>query len=99
MKTTLAALALAALALAAPAIAAEEVDVATLKCEHLISLKPDEGVMVLTWIDGYLGGAAEDTTFNVDRFGANLDGLMEACSKNPGSLVLETIKETEAARQ
>lgn len=81
--------------LAAPAAFAESTDIAAITCGDLASMPPEGISMVLTWIDGYMGGAAEDTTFDVDRLQANIDGAIAACGADANANLMEVLHKAE----
>lgn len=51
--------------------------------------------MVLTWIDGYMGGAATDTSFDVDRLQANIDGVIQVCSTDATANLMDVLYAAE----
>lgn len=85
----------AAIATFAPA-AAETLDIATLKCSDIADSKPEEIGVVLAWIDGYLGGRADDTRFDLDRFSDDADAAAKACEDDPNAALLTIIKDAES---
>lgn len=76
---------------------AETLDIATLKCADLEQLNADEIAFVITWVDGYLGGRAEDTRFDTDRMSNNVDAAVAACKEDNQQSVLSILKDAEAA--
>lgn len=98
MKTLIAAAALAACAAAGsvPPAAAETLDVATLKCSDIADSKPEDIGVILAWIDGYLGGRADDTRFDLERFSANADAAAKACEDDPNAALLSIIKDADS---
>jgi hypothetical protein len=58
-----------------PSAYAETLDIATLKCADIVDSKPEEIGLILSWIDGYLGGRADDTRFDIERFEDNIVDL------------------------
>jgi hypothetical protein len=89
------ALAAAAMMWAAPVAQAEVIDIATLKCADLAQLSADEITFVITWVDGYLGGRAEDTRLDTDRMGNNIDSAVAACKDDDQQSVLSVLKDAE----
>jgi hypothetical protein len=75
---------------------AEVLDISTLKCADIVDSSPEEIGMILAWIDGYLGGRADDTRLDIDRFSANADEAASACEKDPNAGLLTVIKAAEA---
>ncbi|MCA3556563.1 HdeA/HdeB family chaperone [Aestuariivirga sp.] len=96
MKTIFTAALLAVTALAPLKAAAETLDIATLKCSDVATMKPEEVALVLAWIDGYLGGQADDTRLDLDRFNANADAAAEACAAEPATGLLTVLKQAES---
>lgn len=92
MKKRLAAASLVLACLLSVPAGAESIDIATLKCSDIADMKPDEVAMVLAWIDGYLGGQADDTRLDLDRFNSNADAAAKACSEEPGTGLLTVLK-------
>lgn len=81
---------------AAPA-KAETVDIATLKCADVKNMDADAGAVMITWIDGYMGGRAEDTRFDTDRMGQNIDAAIKACGEDDQQSLMSVIKDAESA--
>lgn len=82
MKRTLAAAAFAAIAFAMPA-AAETVDMATVKCADLATMKEDEANFMFFWLLGYAGGQASDTTIDLSMMDSIGKSIGEYCAANP----------------
>ena len=78
------------------AASAETLDISTLKCSDIIEMSPEDGAMLLAWIDGYLGGRADDTRFDMDRFSSNADAAGVACEADPNAGLLTVLKAAEA---
>ena len=68
-----------------PSAYAETLDIATLKCADIVDSKPEEIGLILSWIDGYLGGRADDTRFDIERFEDNMDVAAKACEDDPNA--------------
>ena len=81
--------------LSAQMAAAETFDVATITCADLENMPPESVQMLLTWIDGYMGGAAEDTTFDVDRLKTNIDGAAAGCGADPAATLMDVLHAAE----
>lgn len=98
MTKFIAAASLAALAVvgAVATASAETLDIATLRCSDIADSKPEDLGVVLAWIDGYLGGRAEDTRFDLERFSANADAAAKACDDDPNAALLSIIKDAES---
>lgn len=74
---------------------AEAADIATIKCSDLATMPPESISMLLTWIDGYMGGAASDTSFDVERLQANIDGAAAACTATPDATLMDVLNAAE----
>lgn len=74
---------------------AEAADVATIKCSDLATMPPESISMLLAWIDGYMGGEATDTSFDVERLQANIDGAAKACGETPDATLMDVLKAAE----
>lgn len=74
---------------------AEATDIAAIKCSDLASMPPESISMLLTWIDGYMGGAASDTGFDVERLQANIDGAATACTATPDASLMDVLNAAE----
>ena len=75
-----------------PSAYAETLDIATLKCADIVDSKPEEIGLILSWIDGYLGGRADDTRFDIERFEDNMDVAAKACEDDTNAGLLTVIK-------
>ena len=76
---------------------AEVLDVATLKCADLKDMKEDGIAFLITWIDGYMGGKADDTRFDSERMSSNIDAAVKACEDDDQQSLLSVIKDAEKA--
>jgi acid stress chaperone HdeB len=93
MKTLVAA---ALIGLVSPCAAfAESADISTITCADLAEMPADSVAMLLTWIDGYMGGQASDTGFDVERLQANIDGAAEACTADPSASLMDVLHTAE----
>lgn len=96
MRTLAAALLIAA-GFAPLAHAEDEVDIATLTCNQMAAMKPEQIGLVLIWIEGYLGGRADDTVFSVARVQNNAAEVNRVCKESPARGVLDIIEKYEAS--
>lgn len=92
MKKTLLAIGLLVTASALPA-RAEVIDLATVKCSDLASMSPEDSSFFFTWVHGYYGGQAGDTTMDLDAMEAAGTAIGEYCGANPDVGVLAAIKQ------
>jgi hypothetical protein len=95
-------LALAAIALSSlsATVAAQqptkiEFDVATVTCAQVSQMAPAYAVALLNWMDGYLGGKANDTMYDSDRAAANYNEVVRVCKEEPGRSVLSIMQKFE----
>ncbi|MCZ8017157.1 MAG: HdeA/HdeB family chaperone [Limnobacter sp.] len=88
-----------AMALTAATAHAETSDVSTLTCAELSTLDAETIAIVFFWIDGYVGGQAEDATFDVQRILANMDGTKAICEADPETTVMDAVVQAEAAAE
>ncbi len=97
MKRFVAGLSLAAvLAFTAMPANAESLDIATIKCSDIAEMDADTIAIILSWTDGFLGGRADDTSFDLERFSANADAAIKACGEDPSKGLLSILKEVDA---
>ena len=97
MKRFVAGLALAGvLSFTATPAFAESLDIATIKCSDVASMDAETVGIILSWTDGFLGGRADDTSFDLDRFSANADAAIKACGEDPNKGLLSILKEADA---
>ncbi len=97
MKKFVAGLSLAAvLAFTAMPASAESLDIATIKCSDIAEMDTDTIAIILSWADGFLGGRADDTNFDIERFSANADSVVKACDQDPSKGILSILKEADA---
>lgn len=82
MIRTMAAAVLAALLLSLPA-RAETVDLATVKCSELATMKDDDASFLFAWILGYAGGQAGSTLMDLDSMNAIGADIGNYCADNP----------------
>lgn len=92
MKGILVAAVLAMAGWSAVPASAETIDISTLKCSDIADMKPEEAGMILAWIDGYLGGQADDTRLDIERFNGNADSAAKACAEEPDTGLLTVLK-------
>ena len=86
----------AVLAFTAMPAQADSIDIATIKCTDIASMDADSVALVLAWTDGFLGGRADDTSFDLNRFNANADAAIKACGEDPSKGLLSILKEADA---
>ena len=82
MKRTLAAAALAATLFTIPAHA-ETVDLATVKCSELATMKQDDADFMFAWLLGYAGGQSGTTTIDLSTMNSMGTDIGKYCADNP----------------
>jgi hypothetical protein len=85
----------ALLAILPGAALAQTADVASITCADLATMDADGVTALLFWVDGYLGGQAGDTGFDLERLQANIDGAGAACANDPSLSVLDAVAQAE----
>ena len=92
MKRTLAAAAITALSFSMPATA-ETIDLATVKCAELSTMKQDEAAFLFIWLLGYAGGQAGTTTMDLSEMESTGTKIGEYCAINPDVGILSVASE------
>jgi acid stress chaperone HdeB len=64
-------------------VKAEVIDVSTVKCADLATMKEDEISYLLIWLHGYYGGKAGDTTIDLASLESSGGAIGEKCGANP----------------
>jgi acid stress chaperone HdeB len=82
MKKLLFAVAILGLTQTTPSYA-EVIDVSTIKCSDLATMKTDEASYLLMWLHGYFGGKAGDTTIDLSAMEAAGKAIGDKCAENP----------------
>ncbi|ALG68934.1 HdeA/HdeB family chaperone [Beggiatoa leptomitoformis] len=94
MKKLFGAIALLACLGATPLVnAAGAVDLKNMTCKDLDGMDKETASMMLFWLDGYLSGVTDDTSFDPASLGEFVNNLAKACSDKPDGKVLEFAKE------
>jgi len=91
MKTLFLSAALAAFALAP--VRAEMLDMSTVTCSQLGDLGEDNGAFFLIWLDGWLAGQADSTTFDPDDLNDQIEGIATLCEEQPELSVMNAAKQ------
>ena len=74
---------------------AATIDIATIKCSDLAKYDTEYIGFLLIWLDGYLGGRADDTTFDSDRMLKTADSAKKLCAENLEKGLVTIFKEAE----
>lgn len=77
----------------ATAAVADTVDMATVKCSELSSMSESDGTFLFTWLLGYVGGQAGDTTIDVAALESAGGDIGKYCAANPDAGLLSAAKE------
>lgn len=89
-------LAFACTAVMTPAKAADNIiDIGTLKCADVEKMDQAAIGTFITWIDGFLGGKADDTKFDIGRFQKSADEVDKICKDHPDEGILSAFKEAD----
>src|SRR3954470_12867702 len=83
MKSMHAILFAGAMALSSVPAHAVVLDLSTMTCKQFVDGEPDEIKMVVTWMDGWYKGAADDAIIDTDVFVANARKFGVFCRANP----------------
>ena len=84
----------ATLAIASAPSKAAPVDMSTITCQQLMSMKQDEVSFVLIWVQGYMAGAAEETSMDPDALGKAVTDTVTYCQANAEMSVMNATKES-----
>lgn len=72
---------------------AEVIDLATVKCSDLASMSAEDSGFFFTWVHGYFGGQAGDTTMDIAAMEDAGKAIGEYCAANPDVGVLAAVKQ------
>jgi acid stress chaperone HdeB len=84
----------ATLAFASTPSRADSVDMSTITCENLLSMKQDEVSFVLIWVQGYTAGANEDSTMDPDVLAKSVTDTVNYCQENKSTSVMNAVDAT-----
>lgn len=82
MKKYLVAVALMTV-LGSTATKAEVIDISTIKCSDLTTMKTEEASYLMIWLHGYYGGKADDTTIDLGAMEEEGAEIGKKCAENP----------------
>ena len=71
---------------------AEVIDMASITCGDLISMKAEDAGSIMLWVYGYFGGLADDTKFDPTVFGQVAKVVGEYCATNQQITLISAIK-------
>jgi acid stress chaperone HdeB len=93
MKKSWIAASMLAATLFVPAVShAAAEDMKNLTCEEMLKMDDETRGILIFWMDGYLSGITDDTTFDLELLQKFAEKIGAACAKSPTSKVLETAK-------
>jgi hypothetical protein len=92
----LAATASMAALLATTSARSEAVDMSTITCSQLMTMKTDEVSFILTWVVGYMAGTNEELSMDPDALGKTVTDTVTYCQENQEMSVLNAAKEVSA---
>lgn len=70
-------------------------DIAAITCADLATMGPDGITTLMFWINGHMGGQAEDPTCDLERLGTDIDGAVAPCAESPDLTVMEVLQTAE----
>jgi hypothetical protein len=77
----------ATLAIASTPSRADAIDMSTITCENLMSMKQDEVSFVLIWVQGYMAGTNDDASMDPEVLGKSVTDTVAYCQENKASMV------------
>ncbi len=92
MKKILILASLSVMALGLPA-KADVVDMSTVKCSELATMKAEDASYLLIWLHGYYGGKAGDTTIDLAALEESGKMIGEKCADNPDLGLMTAIQQ------
>lgn len=75
---------------------AEPVDMSTITCGQLATMKADEVTFILTWVMGYSAGVDENLSMDPDELGKTVTDMVTYCTENQEMSVMNAAKEVAA---
>ncbi len=74
---------------------AQTLDIATVTCTDVAQMPSDALAKMLFWIDGYMGGAAQDSGYDEARLQANIDAAVGMCAETPDATLMDVLDKAE----
>jgi hypothetical protein len=71
----------------------DPVDMSTITCAQLMTMKPEESTFMLTWVNGYMAGTAEEMSMDPDALGKAVADTVTYCQENQEMSVMNAAKE------
>ena len=84
----------ATLAIASAPSRADSVDMSTITCENLMSMKQDEVSFVLIWVQGYMAGTNDDSSMDPEALSESVTDTVTYCQENKSTSVMNAVKAT-----
>ncbi len=72
---------------------AEVIDVSTIKCSEIGTMKQDEASYLFMWLHGYFGGQVGDTTIDLGAMEDAGKAIGEKCAANPDLGLMTAIQQ------
>ncbi len=94
MKSLLVAVLGAASLMAMTPSRADPIDMSTVTCAQLLSMKQDEVGFMLTWIVGYMAGVDEETSMDPDILARHVTDTVTYCTENQEMSVMNAAGES-----
>ncbi len=76
-------------------VRAQTLDVGTVTCTDVAQMQTDALVKLLFWIDGYMGGAAQDQNYDEARLQGNIDSAVSLCAESPDATLMDVLDKAE----
>jgi hypothetical protein len=77
-------------------VRADTIDMSSITCAQLISMKQDEISFILNWIQGYLAGTKGETSLDTNVLGQSITDTITFCQNNQEKTVMDATKEVDA---
>jgi hypothetical protein len=82
----------ATLAIGSAPTRADPIDMTTITCENLMSMKQDEVSFVLIWVQGYMSGTDDDASMDPDVLSKSVTDTVAYCQENKSTSVVNAVK-------
>ena len=77
------------------AVRAQTLDMGSVTCTDVAAMPSGALVRLLFWIDGYMGGAAGDRTYDEMRLQGNIDAAVGLCAESPDATLMDVLERAE----
>jgi acid stress chaperone HdeB len=72
-------------------VMAAEVDMSKMTCKEAAAMEPAKMAAVGMWMSGFAAGTAKNMMVDTDKMSANAQKLVDYCSKNPDSTLMDAM--------